>query len=98
MTGHVLSMTPTEFAFTLTVPRDERFVPIVKDVAGQVVAYSAMDANHGKAFVDDVATTAARVFKHGRHAGSCEVHFACEHGEVRATLDGETVRQRVAAS
>lgn len=96
MTGRVLSMTPGEFAFTLTVPRDVRFVPIVRDVAAQVVTYSAMDATHGKAFVDHVAVAAERACGHG-HGGVCEVHFACEHGEVQVTMAGETVRQRIAS-
>ena len=96
MTGRVLSMTPKEFAFTLTVPREDGFVPIVRDVAAQVVAYSAMDATNGKAFVDSVAAAGARAFA-GRNGTPCHVHFACEHGEVHVTLDGETIRQRVAS-
>ena len=97
MTGHVLSMTPNEFAFTLTVPRETGFVPIIRDVAAQVVTYSAMDATNGKAFVDRVAAAGERAFENGRHGTPCHVHFACEHGEVHVTLDGETVRQRVAS-
>ena len=97
MTGRVLSMTPGEFAFTLTVPRDVRFVPLVRDVAAQVVTFSAMEATHGKGFVDQVAAVSERVFAHGHDDGSCEVRFSCEHGEVRVTLAGETVRQRVAS-
>src|SRR5262245_43718689 len=97
MTGRVLSMTPTDFAFTLTIPRDVRFATIVKDVAAHVVTYSAMDASHGKALVDHVAAAAERVLTHGRRGEPCEVHFACDHGEVRVTMAGETVRQRVAS-
>ncbi|MGH9200781.1 MAG: hypothetical protein ACRD2A_06055 [Vicinamibacterales bacterium] len=97
MTGRVLSMTPGEFAFTLTVPRDLRFAPIVRDVAAQVVTFSAMDAPHAKGFVDQVAAATERVFGHGHHGGSCEVRFVCEHGEVRVTMAGEAVRQRVAS-
>lgn len=97
MTGRVPSMTPDEFAFTLTVPRDVRFVTIVRGVAAQVVTYSAMDAAHGKAFVDHVVIATERAFAHGHHDGLCEVHFTCEHGEVRVTMAGETVRQRIAS-
>ena len=97
MTGRVLSMTPQEFAFTLTVPRDVRFVPIVRDVAAQVVTYAAMDAAHRKAFVDRVAATAERAFTHGHHGKTCEVHFSCEHGEVHVTMADESIRQRVAS-
>jgi hypothetical protein len=96
MTGRVLSMTPTEFAFTLTVPRDSRYVPIIKDVAGHVVTYSAMEATHGKAFVDHVIKAAERVLGHG-HGEPCQVKISCEHGEVHVTIAGETLRQRVAS-
>jgi hypothetical protein len=97
MTGRVPSMTPKEFAFTLTVPRDVRFVPIVREVASQVVAYSAMDATQGRAFVDRIAATIERAFSHGHRGNACEIHFACEHGEVLVTMADETIRQRVAS-
>ena len=97
MTGRVPSMTPKEFAFTLTVPRDHRFVPIVRDVATQVVTYAAMDAAHGKAFVDRVAAASERAFAHDRHGNACEVQFSCEDGEVHVTMADETIRQRVAS-
>jgi hypothetical protein len=97
MTGHVLSMTPQEFGFTLTVPQDVRFVPIVRDVAAQVVTYSTMDATHGQAFVDRVAAAIERAFSPGHHGTSCTIHFACEHGEVQVTMADETIRQRVAS-
>jgi hypothetical protein len=89
-------MTPKEFAFTLTVPRDVDFVPIVRDVAAQVVTYSAMDAGHGQAFVDRVAAASERAFTQGHNGKPCEVHFACQHGEVQVTMADETIRQRVA--
>ena len=97
MTGRVLSMTPEEFAFTLTVPRDVRVVPIVRDVATHVATYAAMDAAHGRAFVDQVAKATERAFTHGHHGAPCELRFTCERGEVRVTLAGETVRQALAS-
>jgi hypothetical protein len=97
MTGRVLAMTPGEFALSLTVPRDVRFVPLVRDVANQVATYSEMDAARGKAFADHVAAAIERVLKHGHHGPTCDVHFTCEHGEVSVTASGETVRQRVAS-
>jgi hypothetical protein len=97
MTGRVPSMTPNEFAFTLTVPREAGFVPIVRGVAAHVVTYSAMDATNGKAFVDSVVAAGERAFARGRHGTPCHVQFTCEHGEVHVTLDGETIRQRVAS-
>jgi hypothetical protein len=90
-------MTPKEFAFTLTVPRDPRFLPIVRDVAAQVVTYAAMDAAHGKAFVDKVVAASERAFTDGHPGNACEVHFSCEHGEVHVTMADESVRQRVAS-
>ena len=97
MTGRVLSMTPKEFAFTLTVPQDVSFVPIVREVAAQVVAYSAMDATHGQAFVERVADVIERAFTPGHRGKTCAIHFACEHGEVQVTMADETIRQRVAS-
>ena len=90
-------MTPNDFAFTLTVPRDVGFVPIVRDVAAQVVAYSAMDAGDGQAFVDRVAAAIERAFSHGHNGKPCEVRFACQQGEVHVTMADETIRQRVAS-
>jgi hypothetical protein len=90
-------MTPKEFAFTLTVPRDVGFVPIIRDVAAQVVAYSAMDASDGSAFVDRVAAASERAFTQGHNGKPCEVHFVCQHGELHVTMADETIRQRVAS-
>ena len=97
MTGRVLSMTPSEFAFTVTIPRDIRFGSIIKEVANHVVTYAAMDAGHAKSFVEHVAAATERILSRGHAGESCEVQFACEHGEVRVTMAGETVRQRVAS-
>ena len=97
MTGRALSMIPSEFAFTLTVPCDARFVPIVRDVAAQAVTYSEMEASHGKGFVEKVAAATTRALTGCKAPASCEVRFSCEHGELRATLAGETVRQRLAS-
>jgi hypothetical protein len=95
--SRVPSMTPKEFAFTLTVPRDPRFVTIVRDVATQVVAYAAMDASHGSAFVDRVAAASERILAHAHNGQPCEVAFSCEHGEVHVTMADEIIRQRVAS-
>jgi hypothetical protein len=90
-------MTPKEFAFTLTLPRDPRFLPIVRDVAAHVATYAAMDAAHGKAFVDKVVAASERAFTHGHHGNACQVHFSCQHGEVHVTMADESIRQQVAS-
>jgi hypothetical protein len=47
--------------------------------------------------VDRVAAATDRALSERDHGRLCEVHFACEHGEVRVTMADETVRQRVAS-
>ena len=44
-------MSPKEFTFKLTVPRDPLMVAIVADVAGHAVGYAGMDAAAGADFI-----------------------------------------------
>ena len=44
-------MSPQEFTFKLTVPRDPQMVAIVADVAGHAVGYAGMDAAAGADFL-----------------------------------------------
>ena len=44
-------MSPQEFTFKLTVPRDPQMVAIVADVAGHAVSYAGMDAAAGADFI-----------------------------------------------
>lgn len=51
-------MSPTEFTFKLTVPRDPRMAAIVADVAGHAVSYAEIEAAAGADFITRVSTAA----------------------------------------
>lgn len=86
-------MTPTDFTFTLTVPRDEQLAVIVRDVAAHAVSYAEMDAAKGQDFVDRVAEATVRRLAAGG-AGGCVVTFLRNPDGLHVTLDGETVRSK----
>lgn len=84
-------MTPNDFTFTLTVPRDAQAVDIVRDLAAHAVTYASVDAAKGKDFVDRVAAVGARRLTSGSDDG-CVVTFSGDAAGLHVTLDGETVR------
>ena len=51
-------MSPKEFTFKLTVPRDPQMVTIVADVAGHAVSYAGMDAAVAADFITRVNAAA----------------------------------------
>lgn len=84
-------MTPIDFTFTLTVPRDTQLVVIVRDVAAHAVSYAQVDAARGQAFVDRVAEASARRLAAGG-ADGCIVTLSGDADGLHMTLDDETVR------
>ncbi|MEO8678981.1 MAG: hypothetical protein ABI665_08040 [Vicinamibacterales bacterium] len=84
-------MNPTDFTFTLTVPRDSQLVVIVRAVAAHAVAYAEVDAAKGEDFVERVAEASARKLSAGGPHG-CVVTFSGDPTGLHVTLDGETVR------
>jgi len=90
-------MTPTSFTFSLTVPRDARFAPIVRDLATQAATYSEMDATVAGAFVARVGEASARATARPG-GGSLGVRFTCGDGELAVDLDGDIVRQPLASA
>jgi hypothetical protein len=64
-------MSPKEFTFTLTVPRDPHAAPLVADVASHAVRYAEMEAATGADFVTRV--TAAFAAALGTPGGACAI-------------------------
>lgn len=84
-------MTPSDFTFTLTVPRDAQLVEVVRNVAAHAVSYAQVDAAKGQDFVDRVAEASARRLAAGG-ADGCVLTFSGGGGGLHVTLDNETVR------
>jgi Na+/H+ antiporter NhaA len=84
-------MTPSDFTFTLTVPRDAQLVVIVRAVATHAVSYAEVDAARGEDFVARVAEASVRKLSAGGPHG-CVVTFSADASGLHATLDDETVR------
>ena len=56
-------MSPKEFTFKLTVPRDPRMVTIVADVAGHAVSYAEIEAAAGADVLTRVSAAAEVALK-----------------------------------
>lgn len=91
-------MTPTSFTFLLTLPCDARFVPILRELAAQAVAYAEMNKAIGAGFTAQVEAAASRALGHGPAGADCQARFTCENGELRVEFGRETVRQHLASA
>ncbi|MSO36526.1 MAG: hypothetical protein EXQ50_02975 [Acidobacteria bacterium] len=56
-------MSPKEFTFKLTVPRDPRMAALVTEVAGHAVSYAGIEAAAGADFLTRVSAAAAVALK-----------------------------------
>ena len=56
-------MSPKEFTFNLTVPRDPQMAAIVTDVAGHAVSYAEIEAAAGADFLTRVSAAAEVALK-----------------------------------
>lgn len=88
-------MTPKSFKFHLSIPRDARLVPVVRDLAAHAAVYTELGADAGARFAAQVAAASERALT--AQPGACAVDFSCENGELVVTIGGETVRQPLSA-
>ncbi len=89
-------MTPSSFTFNLTVPRDPALAAVVTGVAAHAVTYAEMDKPAGAEFVKKVA--AASALELGADGvSSCPVVVTSADGELRLTIGGQTVSQKISA-
>jgi hypothetical protein len=84
-------MTPTDFSFSLTVPRDVQLAGMVRDLAAHAVSYAKLDADVGQAFLARVSEVSSRRLA-ASAAGGCVVIVSGDAAGLYVTVDGETVR------
>ena len=89
-------MTPESFNFTVTLPGDHRLVGVVRDICAHAVGYAKLPEGAGAAFCARVAE-AARQAVTERPDAPCALVFDCRGGELRVTVDGQTLTQPPAA-
>jgi hypothetical protein len=89
-------VTPDSFSFTLTVPADARLMGVVQHLCAHAVTYAGGGEALRDPFCARVAEVARRAVAAGRNS-SCALEFHCEDGELRVTIDGETVSQPLPA-
>ena len=89
-------MTPTSFAFKLTVPNDPEGASVVAIVAGHAVEYASIEASAGAAFVERVRAAALPILK-GAGTDGCQVVIAAEGGKLTVTLGSQSLSEPLPA-
>ena len=87
-------MSPSSFAFKLTVPNDPDSVTIIGEVAVHAATYATLDAAAAEAFAGRAKTAAFKAMQAGHPATL--VVFAAADGTLTATIDDESVSQPLA--
>jgi hypothetical protein len=98
-------MTPTSFAFTLTMPGDVRLVGAIRQLTAHAAGYAQLSAEAGAALTGHVGRAAEAAVKaclnshasielrFSADAGVINVHIACDAAETssppRSTKDGD---------
>ena len=82
-------MSPDDFAFTLTIPADARFVAVARDLTLQAATYAQLPKADGAALADRVAASAERSVGAG---ADCTLTFERANGSLTVAVDGETIR------
>jgi hypothetical protein len=80
-------MTPTSFAFTITMPGDERFVGAIRLLAAQTASYANLSAEAGEALAGEVGrATEALVQSTGSRELPIEFAFSGDANGVSIQL------------
>ena len=80
-------MTPTSFAFTLTMPGDERFVGAIRLLAAQAASYAQLPADAGEALAGQVQqATEAAIAATGSAAAPIEFTFSGDDARVTVEI------------
>ena len=82
-------MSPKEFTFKLTVPRDPHAAAIVAEVASHAVRYAELDASSGADFVTRV--TAATATALGTPGAACAIVVTSDAAALTFTIGAESV-------
>ena len=89
-------MTPAEFKFKLSVPRDPALADVVADVVSHAVIYAGLDQEAGAAIAAKARAATATELVAGA-SPSCPVVIAAADGELRITIGSQTISQPVSA-
>jgi hypothetical protein len=80
-------MTPTSFAFTLTMPGDERFVGAIRLLAAQAASYAKVSAEAGEALADQVQrATESAIASTGSHEAPIDFTFSGDEERVTVQI------------
>ncbi|MCC7126902.1 MAG: hypothetical protein IT178_18785 [Acidobacteria bacterium] len=85
-------MSPDSFHFTVTVPGDPRLVGVVRDLCAHAAGYARLSSEAAAALAARVSAAAEEATA-GRHDVMCPLDFACDAGELRVTVAGQTITQ-----
>ncbi len=85
-------MTPSSFAFKLTVPNDPRMATIVAEVARHAAEYAELKGAAVDRFVERARGAAAMALK-ADPGPSCLAVFAAADGQLNITIGAETISQ-----
>jgi hypothetical protein len=89
-------MTPAEFKFKLSVPRDPALADVVSDLVQHAVGYAGMNEEAGAAFAKKVKAATATELGPGA-TPHCQVVIAATSGELRVTIGSQTISQPISA-
>ena len=80
-------MTPTSFAFTLTMPGDERFVGAIRLLAAQAASYAQLTAEAGEVLAGHVQqATEAAIAAGGSASTPLEFMFSGDEASVAVKI------------
>ena len=80
-------MTPTSFAFTLTMPGDDRFVGAIRLLAAQAASYAQLPADAGEALAGHVQqATEAAIAASGSAETPLEFTFSGDESHVAVRI------------
>lgn len=82
-------MSPDDFAFTLTIPADTRFVAVARDLTLHVATYAQLPQADGAALADRVAASAERSV--GARA-DCTLKFERTNGSLTVAVGDDIIR------
>lgn len=89
-------MTPAEFKFKLSVPRDPALADVVSDLVQHAVSYAGIAEDAAAAFVTKVKAATATEFGPGA-TPHCAVVIAANGGALHVTIGGQTLSQPISA-
>jgi hypothetical protein len=79
------------FAFTISVPRDVQFVPMVRGLAVQAARYAACGHADAEAFAGSVEAAVHACLREGSTVATISVVVRRDAGPLEFLVDGRTI-------